>query len=82
MAVVVAAVVKAVWASRNFHFAYFPHFRQQIQIPIDGGLADSGVLLHNFCINLIGSGMALELIYRIQDQRTLNRIAVFHLNHP
>ena len=82
MTVVMAPVVKAVCPARNFHFANLPHFRQQIQIPIDRGLADSGVLFYDRLIDLIRGGVAPEGVDRLQNQSTLNRIAVLHANHP
>ena len=82
MAVVMAPVVKAVCPARNFHFANLPHFRQQIQIPIDRGFADSGVLFYDRLIDLIRGSVTLKGVDRFQNQSTLNRIAVFHYNHP
>ena len=72
MAVVMAPVVKAICPARNFHFANLPHFRQQIQIPIDRGLADSGVLFYDRLIDLIRGGVAAEGVDRLQNQGTLN----------
>ena len=67
MAMLLNPVVKAIRSARNFHFANFTCFRQQLQIPIYRCPADIRVFFHNGLINFIGSGMALQFVHSFKN---------------
>ena len=63
MIMLVAYMIETVGSAWHFQFANFTNIRQQIQIPIYRPSADIGVFLHDRIIDLVSSGMKLQLFY-------------------
>ena len=81
MAVVMREVVKAVGSAGDLHFAYLAHFGQPIEIAVYGRAAYVGMRFADLIVYLVSSGVAMQLVYSLQSQRTLDSVTV-HICHP
>ena len=81
MTMLLTPMIETIRSARNLHSADDPHIRQQLQVPVYRRFADIRMLFRNFVIDLVCRGMALQFVYRIQNQRALNCVSLFHNSH-
>lgn len=68
-------MVEAVSSFRNGNFFDFASLRQLVQIAVYSSPADARILSCDFSKNFVRSGMVVQLLYCIKNNRFLNCVA-------
>ena len=80
MAVLVALMIEAIRRTGDLHPTNFSVLCQRAPVAIYRRPADMRVLLHDRFVDLLGSGMALQPLHRLQNQGALNGVSLHHLS--
>ena len=80
MIVVLKGKIESIWPIRNLYLPYISLFGQNSEIPINGSLSDSRMILFDERIDLISRYMAVHFTHGFKDKFSSNGVSPLHFS--